>query len=44
MCTDCHIGDVEEMEAHKKEISEKNLLKLSFLGAKLGPNGHPWEA
>lgn len=36
-------GDVEEMETHKKEISEKKLLKLSFLGAKLSPTGHPWE-
>jgi hypothetical protein len=30
------------MEAHKEEISEQKLLKLGFLGAKLGPGGHPW--
>ncbi|KAF2012833.1 NAD(P)-binding protein [Aaosphaeria arxii CBS 175.79] len=34
--------DVEELEAHKGEITEKKLLKLSFLGAQLGPEGHPW--
>jgi hypothetical protein len=30
------------MEAHRDEIVEKKLLKLAFLGAKLGPDGHPW--
>lgn len=35
-------GDVEEMETHKKEIVDQKLLKLSFLGAKLSPEGHPW--
>jgi len=36
--------DVREMEAHKKEITEKGLVKLAFLNAKLGPEGHSWEA
>ncbi|KAF2872885.1 hypothetical protein BDV95DRAFT_359396 [Massariosphaeria phaeospora] len=35
--------DVEEMEQHKEEIIEGKLLKLAFLGAKLGPEGHPWK-
>ena len=35
--------DVEEMEKHKDEIVEGKLLKLAFLGAKLGPEGHPWK-
>jgi hypothetical protein len=30
------------MEIHKCEITELKLLKLGFLGAKLGPKGHPW--
>jgi hypothetical protein len=30
------------MEVHKQEITELKLLKLGFLGAKLGPEGHPW--
>ncbi|KAG9201516.1 hypothetical protein G6514_005714 [Epicoccum nigrum] len=34
--------DVDEMELHKQEITEQKLLKLDFLGAKLGPEGHPW--
>jgi NAD(P)-dependent dehydrogenase (short-subunit alcohol dehydrogenase family) len=34
--------DVEEMEKHKEEILEGNLLKLGFIGGKLGPEGHPW--
>ncbi|KAF2638815.1 NAD(P)-binding protein [Massarina eburnea CBS 473.64] len=34
--------DVEEMKKHKQEIVENNLLKLGFIGAKLGPEGHPW--
>ena len=34
--------DVNEMEAHANEIKEGNLNKLSFLNAKLGPEGHPW--
>ncbi|PVH93937.1 NAD(P)-binding protein [Periconia macrospinosa] len=34
--------DVEEMEKHKDEILEGKLLKLGFIGAKLGPEGHPW--
>ncbi|KAF2790239.1 NAD(P)-binding protein [Melanomma pulvis-pyrius CBS 109.77] len=35
--------DVEEMEKHKDEIVEGKLLKLAFLGAKLGAEGHPWK-
>ncbi|KAF2203381.1 NAD(P)-binding protein [Delitschia confertaspora ATCC 74209] len=34
--------DVDELEAHKSEITEKQLLKLGFLKAQLGPEGHPW--
>ncbi|KAF2027844.1 NAD(P)-binding protein [Setomelanomma holmii] len=34
--------DVAELEVHKEEIVEKKLLKLAFLNAKLGPEGHPW--
>lgn len=34
--------DVNEMEAHADEIKEGKLNKLSFLNAKLGPEGHPW--
>ena len=36
--------DVDELEAHKGEITEKQLLKLGFLKAQLGPEGHPWSA
>jgi NAD(P)-dependent dehydrogenase (short-subunit alcohol dehydrogenase family) len=35
--------DVDEMEEHAAEIREKGLLHTSFLNAKLGPNGHPFE-
>ncbi|KAF2016765.1 hypothetical protein BU24DRAFT_423122 [Aaosphaeria arxii CBS 175.79] len=35
--------DVTEMEARAPEIKEKGLLKLTFLNAKLGPGGHPFE-
>lgn len=35
--------DVGEMEKHKDEIVEGKLLKLAFLGAKLGAEGHPWK-
>ncbi|KAK2753230.1 hypothetical protein FQN54_007921 [Arachnomyces sp. PD_36] len=34
--------DVDELEAHQKEIVDEKLLKLAFLGGKLGPEGHPW--
>lgn len=34
--------DVEEMLKHKDEIKDGKLLKLAWLGAKLGPQGHPW--
>ena len=36
--------DVEEMEKHKDEIQEKELLKLGFIKGQLGPEGHPWGA
>ncbi|KAI4859005.1 hypothetical protein F4820DRAFT_462831 [Hypoxylon rubiginosum] len=35
--------DIEEMEAHKKEIQQEGRNKLAFLNAKLGKGGHPWE-
>lgn len=35
--------DVDDMEKHKEEITEKGLLKTAFLNAKLGPEGHPFE-
>lgn len=34
--------DVNEMKVHHKEIIEGKLLKLAFLNAQLGPEGHPW--
>lgn len=34
--------DLDELEKHKSEITEQKLLKLAFLGAKLGIEGHPW--
>lgn len=34
--------DAEEMAEHKDDIKERKLLKLAFLGATLGPEGHPW--
>lgn len=37
-------GDVAEMEAYAEKIREEKLLKLAFLGAKLGPEGHPWSS
>jgi len=36
--------DVEEMEKHKAEITEKKLNKLAFLGAELRPGGYPWSS
>ena len=36
-------GDVNEMEEHKSEIVDKNLLKIAFLNATISPDGHPWE-
>lgn len=41
---DIDSGDVEEMEVHHQEIKEQKLLKLAFLGAKLGLDGHPWSS
>lgn len=34
--------DVEEIEKHAEEIKEGRLLKLGFINAKVGPEGHPW--
>ena len=34
--------DLDGLEKHKSEITEQKLLKLAFLGAKLGIEGHPW--
>lgn len=34
--------DVEEIEKHAAEIKEGGLLKLGFINAKVGPEGHPW--
>lgn len=34
--------DVEEMERHKEEITEKKLIKLAFLNGQLQPGGYPW--
>ena len=36
------VGDIEEMEAHREEIEHNSLLKVAYLGAKLGKGGHPW--
>ncbi|KAJ4324424.1 hypothetical protein N0V94_001322 [Neodidymelliopsis sp. IMI 364377] len=36
--------DVEEMQVHQAEIKEHKLLKLAFIGARLGPDGHPWSS
>jgi NAD(P)-dependent dehydrogenase (short-subunit alcohol dehydrogenase family) len=35
--------DINEMEEHKDEIKEKKLLKMSWIPAKLGQGGHPFE-
>ena len=43
ICVSFSLGDIEEMEKHKDEIVKNELLKLGFLNAKLGPEGHPWE-
>ncbi|KAH8689313.1 hypothetical protein BGW36DRAFT_412153 [Talaromyces proteolyticus] len=34
--------ELDETAAHKEEIIDQKLLKLSFLHAKLSPEGHPW--
>ena len=31
------------MEQHKAEIENKQLLKMQFLKAQLGPEGHPFK-
>lgn len=33
---------MEEIEAHREEIERDSLLKMTYLGAKLGKGGHPW--
>ncbi|KAI0197697.1 NAD(P)-binding protein [Astrocystis sublimbata] len=35
--------DIDELEAHKEEIMREGRNKLSFLNAKMGKGGHPWE-
>jgi hypothetical protein len=39
---DIILGDVEEMEPHKEQIEKEGLLKLGFIKATLGREGHPW--
>ncbi|OAQ57808.1 beta-lactamase domain-containing protein [Pochonia chlamydosporia 170] len=42
----CCVGinwDVKEMEANKEEIVEKKLLKMQWVTAKLGEEGHPFQ-
>ena len=34
--------DVEELEAHKDEITEKKLVKLGFLNGELKRGGYSW--
>ena len=34
--------DVEELEAHKGEVTEKKLIKLAFLNGQLAPGGYNW--
>ena len=41
---DSDAGDVTEIEFHQEEIKEHKLVKLAFLGAKLGPDGDPWSS
>ncbi|ROV87536.1 hypothetical protein VMCG_10684 [Cytospora schulzeri] len=36
--------DVEELEKHKDEITEKKLMKLAFLHGQLQPGGYSWSA
>lgn len=36
--------DVEELEKHKDEITEKKLTKFGFLNAQLQPGADPWSA
>lgn len=36
--------DVVELEKHKDEIAEKNLIKLGFINGKLQPGGYPWSS
>lgn len=35
-------GDLDEIAAHKEEITDQKLLKLAFLNAKLSPEGYSW--
>ncbi|KAI1161008.1 NAD(P)-binding protein [Nemania serpens] len=34
--------DVDELEEHKDEITEKKLVKLGFINGKMQPGGFPW--
>lgn len=34
--------DLEELESHKGEVTEKKLTKLAFLNGKLAPGGFDW--
>lgn len=36
--------DIDELEKHKDEITEKKLLKLAFLNGQLQPGGYPWSS
>ncbi|KAI0971259.1 NAD(P)-binding protein [Xylaria arbuscula] len=36
--------DVEELEQHKTEITEKKLVKLGFINGQLQPGGYPWSS
>ncbi|KAI8935831.1 hypothetical protein NX059_007348 [Plenodomus lindquistii] len=36
--------DFDEMEAHREEIVRDKLLKVGFIGARFGKNGHPWKS
>ena len=34
--------DVDELKAHEKEVTEKQLLKLAFLNGQLQAGGYTW--
>lgn len=34
--------DLEELEVHKGEVTEKKLIKLGFLNGQLAPGGYNW--
>lgn len=41
---DSFAGDIEELEAHAEEIQREGRNKTTYLNARLGKGGHPWEA